>query len=202
MVERVEARPSRDAGARRPRHGVRREGGGDRDESHPTVGGLEKFCFPGLVEVLTGAGAHESGGPGVLSGKARSEGAVIPRVIVRVGDHVKARPSQFVGHLGISPHPCASALIGRVRFVVVQEHLQVREGHIGASEEFDHLQVARLHVTGEGPGDDGVAGEHHRHEPIARNRRIRSRGLSDGHGRRGEKEAGGEECGSSVHSGL
>ena len=87
--------------------------------------------------------------------------AVIADVVVRHTDDVDPRPCELFGERGLGAQPSAAALVHRVRLVIVEQHLEIRERHIGAPNQVDHAKELGLLVRRERTRDDRVADECH-----------------------------------------
>jgi hypothetical protein len=102
----------------------------------------------------------------VLTSEPHSLYAVIAGVVICQGDQIEARPYQLTDECGFGAHPSTATLVGRKWLVVVQQDLQIGEGHIGVTYQVDHAQELGLAVGREPAGNDGISSEGHR-EPRA-----------------------------------
>ncbi len=154
------------------------ERGGDRDERDAAVRRVEELRLARFVQALADAGLDEPRGRDVLRRQPHALDAVVARVVVGARDHVEAGPRQLFRELRVAAHPRAAALVHRVRLVVVQQHLEVGERGVGATDEVHDGAEARTLVDRQGARDDRVAGERQR-EGAGRRRRRRLAAQAD-----------------------
>ena len=196
-VQRVEAGTPAHSALGRTGDGVGREGRRHRDQRDAAVVRLEEAGLARLGQVLAGPRGEQAGRFRVPAGDPVPVRGVVAGVVVRHRHHVEPGPDQLVGQVRVRAHPGAAAGGGRIRLVVVEEHLEVDERGVRAPHELDHVEVHGLLVGREPPGDDGVSRERHREHAVGgqASGRILGGGLGgarEGHG--GERDADDREA--------
>ena len=138
--------------------GLLAEGAGGAHNRHPSPGRVHVGRGASLVQVAAPAGVGQVNPSAVRQGGQEAALGVVEGMVVGGGYGVDAHPLQFVqvvrvgaGVGGAAPLPTA--------FKVVEQHLQVHQGHVGAPQNFHQLEKAgfleRLHPA----GNHGVAAQ-------------------------------------------
>ena len=147
------------------------------NERHAALRRFEELGFARLGQALAHASGQDARLRHVFLGEAHRRHAVVAGVVVGERPEVEAGPRQFLRQRGLGPHVGAAALVHGIRLEVVEEHLDVGEGRVGAAYERDQPREGRLAVDRELARDDGIAGEGERH---AGGRRLREQAVASG----------------------
>ena len=158
----VEPRPGGHVAARAAGAGMVREGRGDRDQRDPPLGRVEKPRFARLREALPDTRLHQPGRGHVLRREVHAQRTEVAGMVVGPRDHVETRPGKLFHQRRLGAHVGAAALVHRVGLVIVEEHLEVRERGVCPANDLEQPRVGRFVEHGDGPGDDGVAGQRQR----------------------------------------